>query len=395
MPGILCSVSDPTDSTNMQKWKSGLQLVKHHPQHALEQYSEPGFQLACVYHPEVCQAPRILVTTSHVIAFYGNVYEDDLASGADSEALCRTLLDRFLKDGADALQHLNGRYDIAVWDRHERILYFVSDRFGANRHYFVQRTGELHVACEVKALAPLLDRIEIDPAGLASMLSFGFHIGDLTILRDVRCLPNARRLEYRSAEHQLKIEKYWDYPYGELEPWRESEEELAGKLHGHLVHALKRRLKDVSKVLLPLSGGLDSRAMAGLLAQSGFSGEVLAYSYGQPSSRDVRYGRAIAKKLGYRHVIIPTPDDFMLRHLEQASWRFDAEWSSELNWGPRFSHSHPNLGDTHGYLVLSGMFGDLILGEGAFVGEYRRRAGDAPQPVARLEEVFLACNTEY
>jgi len=395
MPGILCSVYDPADLTIDPKWQLGLELVQHHPEHVLEQYSEPGFRLACLYHPEVCQAPRILVTERHVLACYGNIYEDDLASVSDGEPLCRALLDRFLKQGADGLKHLNDRYDIAVWDRNERVLHFVSDRFGANRHYLLQRPGALHLACEVKALAAFLDRIEVDPAGLASMLSFGYHLGDLTILRDIRCLPNARHLEYRAADEQLSIDRYWNYPYGELEPLPGTEAELAAQLHGHLLTALKRQLRGVQKILLPISGGLDSRTMAGLLAQSGFSGEVLAYSYGQPSSRDVRYGRAIAKKLGYRHVTIPTPPDFLTRHLEQAAWRFDAEWSAELNWGPRFSHTHPKLGDTHGYIVLSGMFGDLIMGEGAYVGEYRRRLGDMPQPVARLEEVFFTCNQEY
>lgn len=395
MPGILCSAYNPTDATIEPKWRRGLELVQHPPAHVLEQYGEPGFQLACLYHPEVCQGHRILVSEHFVLAYYGNIYEDDLIAVSDGEPLCRVLLDRFLKGGADALQHLNGRYDIAVWDRRNRVLHFVSDRFGANRHYVLKRSGVLHIACEVKALAVFLDYIEVDPAGLASMLSFGYHIGDLTILKDVKCLPNARYLKYCAADDWLRIDRYWNYPYGELEPLPGTEAELAAALHDHLLTALKRRLRGVRKVLLPISGGLDSRTMAGLLAQSGFAGDVLAYSYGQRSSRDVRYGRAIAKKLGYRHVIVPTPGDFMTRHLEQAAWRFDAEWSAELNWGPRFSHSHPILGDTHGYLVLSGMFGDLILGEGGFVGEYRRRAGDIPQPVARLMEIFLACNKEY
>lgn len=395
MPGIVCSVYDPADLAIDPKWQLGLEWLRHDPAYVLERYTEPGFQLACLYHPEVCQAPRILVTERHVLACYGNIYEDGLASMEGGETLCHTLLSRFLKRGADALQHLNGRYDIAVWDRRDRILHFVSDRFGANRHYLLQRPGALHLACEVKVLALFLDRVEIDPAGLASMLSFGFHLGDLTLLRHIQCLLNARHLEYRASDDRLSNDRYWNYPYGELEPLPGTEAELAAQLHDHLLTALKRQLRDVKKILLPISGGLDSRTMAGLLAESGFSGEVLAYSYGQPSSRDVRYGRAIAKKLGYRHVTIPTPPDFLTRHLEEASWRFDAEWSAELNWGPRFSHLHPKLGDTHGFVVLSGMFGDLILGEGAYVGEYRRRSGDMPQPVARLQEVFFSCNQEY
>lgn len=395
MPGILCSVFSPNNPGLSQKWQHGLELLRHHPEHILEQHTEPGLHIACVYHPEVCQGPRILTGEHHVLAYYGNLYEDRWAHIDDSRAFNEALLNTFVERGPDGLKHLNGRYDIVVWDRRTRILHHVGDRFGANRHYLLKRPGALHLACEVKALAPHLDRIEADPAGLASMLSFGFHLGDLTLLRGVKCLPNARMVQYRAGMDEMTLDSYWAYPYGEAEPWRESEAEIGEALHEHLKRAVARRMHGANKILLPISGGLDSRTMAGLLAGSGFSGEVLAYSYGQASSRDVRYGRAIARKLGYRHVTIPTPDDLVTRHLEEAAWVFDAEWSAELNWGPRFSHRHASLGDTRDHRVLSGMFGDLILGEGAFVGEYRRLCGDDPQPMDRLAAAFFQCNQEY
>jgi asparagine synthetase B (glutamine-hydrolysing) len=388
MPGILCSIYGLADPCIEPGWQRGLELVQHQPEHVLEQYSEPGFRLACVYHPEVCQSSRILVTTDFVLAYYGNIHDDDRAQLFGGETLCQGLLDTFIAHGVDDLKHLNGRYDIAIWDRRARVLNLVSDRLGANRHYYLQRPGCLHIACEVKALAVFLNHIEIDPTSLASMLSFGYHLGDLTILRGVKCLPHARHLEYRASTDTLGIERYWNYPYGELEPWPANKAELAEALHRHLGRALERRLRNVEKVLLPLSGGLDSRTVAGLLAQSGFSGEVLAYSFGQASSRDVRYGRAIARKLGYRHIHIPTPGDFMTRHLEQAAWRFDAEWPADSNWGARFSHTHPALGDTRGYAVLSGFMGDIVLGSDRY--SYRRKTGDLPLSTQKLTEAFFA-----
>jgi len=386
MPGILCSAYDPTDETVEPKWRRGLEWVRHQPAHIVEQYSEPGFQLACIYHPGVCQGPRVLVTERHVLALYGNLYDEDL-HGADGEVLCRILLDRFVQGGASRLQHLNGRYDIAVWDRRARVLTFISDRFGANRHYALRRPGALHLACEVKAVAVFLDHIEVDPTGLASLLSFGYNLGDLTLLRGVNCLPQARHIEFRPTTDTFRMERYWNYPYGELETRTASETKLAEELHQHLARALKRQMRNVEKVLLPMSGGLDSRTMAGLLAQSDYAGEVLSYSYGQSSSRDVRYGRAIARKLGYRHIHIPTPVDFMTRHLEQAAWRFDAEWPADSNWGARFSHTHPALGDLRRYTVLSGFMGDVILGSDRY--DYRSKAGNIPLGADQLAAIFF------
>jgi asparagine synthetase B (glutamine-hydrolysing) len=279
-----------------------------------------------------------------------------------------------------------------VWDRRARVLHWVGDRFGANRHYFHHRPGALHIACEVKALAPWLDAIQVDPAGLASMLTFGYHISDLTILKGAHCLPNARRLMYLAGEDALRLERYWNYPYGEAQPLQGSEDDLAEALHAHLSTALRRQLRGADKILLPISGGLDSRTMAGLLEQSGFDGEVLAYSFGQTTSRDVRYGRAIARKLGYRHVHIPAPVDFLTRHLEDAAWRFDAEWSAKNAW-IHFAHQYLPTDSLSGYAALHGLMGDIVLGSDLF--GYQAKVGNSPQPIEVLRQVFLQVHVSY
>lgn len=334
--------------------------------------------------------PRLWVTDHHVIACYGSLYEVALP---EDEGLCAALLDAYLTRGPDALKHLNGRYNIAIWDRRARVLQFFGDRLGSYRHYGFQNNDALHLSCEVKTLALFQHSVEIDPAGLASMLSFGYHLGPLTLLKQIQCLPNACDLTYVAASHTLTLARYWRFPYGEQPSLTGTADELAEALHAHLTTALKRQLRGVDKLLLPLSGGLDSRTMAELLQQSGFSGEVQTYSFGQTSSRDRRYGQAIAKKLGYPHLSLPTPADFMTRHLEEDAWLFDAEWSAEMHWPVRFAYRDPVLGDRTGWHALSGMFGDIVLGSDRF--GYRRTAGDTPLDAHTLRSLFYRINQEY
>lgn len=334
--------------------------------------------------------PRLWVTDHHVIACYGTLYEDTLPA---NEGLCAALLAAYVKHGPDALKHLNGRYNIAVWDRRARVLQFFGDRFGAYRHYGFQDSDALHLSCEVKTLALFQHSVEIDPAGLASMLSFGYHLGPLTLLKQIQCLPNACDLTYAAATRTLTLARYWRFPYGEQPSLTGTADELAEALHAHLTTALKRQLRGVDKLLLPLSGGLDSRTLAELLHQSDFSGEVQAYSFGQTSSRDRRYGQAIAKKLGYPHLSLPTPADFVTRHLEEDAWLFDAEWSAEMHWPVRFAYRDPALGDRSGWHALSGMFGDIVLGSDRF--GYRRAAGDTPLDAHTLRSLFYRFNQEY
>lgn len=392
MPGIHVSIFDPRDPTPGRDFEVGLNLVVEHTDLMVERHSEPGLRVCCIYHTEVCTGPRLVVTRDHVLAYYGNVYRTEATDGTDTIRHANDLLQDFVAGGIDALQHLNGRYDIALFDRRSRVFHFVSDRFGAHRHYMRHAPGALHLACEVKALAPHLKTITLDPAGLASMLTFGYHIGDLTTLSDIACLPNACQLEFDLDCDRLQIRRYWDYPFGEAEPQSGSEGELAEALYHRLAAALQRQLRGVRAVLLPLSGGLDSRTMAGLLARSGFTGNVLAYSYGQASSRDVRYGREIARRLGYRHVTIPTPTDFIVHDIEEDAWRFDAEWSAEVHWATRFAYRDPCLGDTTGYCVLSGMFGDIMLGSESY---HRRSLDDKILNANELAQAYFLINQEY
>jgi len=120
---------------------------------------------------------------------------------------------------------------------------------------------------------------------------------------------------------------------------------------------------------------------------------VLAYSYGQASSRDVRYGQQLARRLGFRHVAIPTPRDFVVHAIAEDAWRFDAEWSSELHWAVRFAYRDRCLGETSGYRVLSGMYGDVILGSDRF--HYRRKLGEAPLNLEGLSDAFFLTLQEY
>jgi hypothetical protein len=59
----------------------------------------------------------------------------------------------------------------------------------------------------------------------------------------------------------------------------------------------------------------------------------------------------------------------------------------------RYSHRHSKLGETHGYTLLSGLMGDIVLGSDLF--GYRQKAGENPVPLETLREVFLDCHISY
>ncbi len=69
--------------------------------------------------------------------------------------------------GPDCLQHLNGQFAIAIWDRRQQTLFLARDRMGVRPIFYTINAGRLIFGSEVKALlaAPGV-QAEIDPAAL-------------------------------------------------------------------------------------------------------------------------------------------------------------------------------------------------------------------------------------
>lgn len=394
MPGLLWSTFGPAEATVEARWRIGLALATPTSDFHVDEYAEPGFLLAVVYRKTIFTATRIWAEGDYVIACYGEIHEQDWPVREAGEALCKRLLARFVAEGEAGLQHLNGRYDVVVWHRESRRLTHVSDRFGAHRHYWCQRPGLVAVACEVKALAPLLDDIRVSAAGLIGPLQLGHQLADYTVVDGIRRLPNALTLRCRGRVGEVDIQRYWNYPYGELATEAAASiDESAETLFALLQASVRRRLREVDKVLLPLSGGLDSRTLAGVIAHIGYTGDVVSYTFGQPSSHDVRYARAIAKAVGVEHRVIPTPPDFIARFIEDDAWRFDGEWAGELGWMFRHGHDAAEIRDTRDYCVVSGMYGDMVMGIDRY--RFRRRLGDQPLDVASLVDNFHGSDKGY
>lgn len=64
------------------------------------------------------------------------------------------------------------------------------------------------------------------------------------------------------------------------------------------------------KVLLVLSGGLDSAVTLYNLIQREFDVEAITFDYNQRHKKEIQSAKALAKKVGIKHDIIPVPAEF-------------------------------------------------------------------------------------
>ena len=181
--------------------------------------------------------------------------------------------------GVECLDHFNGDFAIAVWDRDRRELFLARDRFGV-RPLFLATNDGLAFASEAKALLRLpAARRELDPLGLVESFTTWSILPDRSAFKGIRELAPAHFLRW--GERGLIEERRWwdiEFPRVDADPARDSaalEEELLDLLFD----ATRLRRRADVPVAAYLSGGLDSSAIAAI-AQQVSPEELLSFGVG-------------------------------------------------------------------------------------------------------------------
>lgn len=137
-----------------------------------------------------------------------------------------------------------------------------------------------------------------------------------------------------------------------------SEEELIHKGSELWDVAINKSFQNAKACVVPLSGGLDSRAILGGLLNCTEATNIYTYTFGTPGSLDFEIGNFIAKKIGTRHIEFP-----LTQHLY--SLDEELEYSKRINHQTILFHHPPIfhiLNSFSDYQVWSGFMGDPLTG---------------------------------
>jgi asparagine synthase (glutamine-hydrolysing) len=215
------------------------------------------------------------------------------------------------------LPRLVGMFVFALWDRHERRLVLVRDRFGIKPLYFAQRGDSFVFGSELKAFfaAPGF-RGEIDRDALADYLRFSYVPAPRSIFRDVAKLPPGHLLvaEQNGAARQ---QRWWDMRplvvAGLERPLTLSPGEAEDQLDRLLRQAVGSRMIADVPLGAFLSGGIDSSTVvAQMQAQASLPVRTFTIGFSQPDYDESRNAAAVARHLGTEHTAIElAPADAM------------------------------------------------------------------------------------
>ena len=240
--------------------------------------------------------------------------------GFRDESDLELVLRLYQEKGEQFIHNLEGVFVLAIWDHDQQKLVVANDRFGLYPLYYAHYGGKLIFAPETKGI--LCDpnfHTELDLTALAEYVRFQHLLGDKTFFEGLKLLPNASILRYNVRTNSLNVQPYWDFLQIPQLPATLNFEDATEEASRLLKAAVDKLTTGNYRLGVYLSGGVDSRAILGLISRDLFP--ITTVTFGQRGCRDMMYAQEIAAKVGTEHHYFEFSDgkwveDFVGLHLE-------------------------------------------------------------------------------
>jgi asparagine synthase (glutamine-hydrolysing) len=319
------------------------------------------------------------------------------------------VLHAYARYGERCVEHLRGMFAFAIWDARRRRLLLARDRLGIKPLYYAQADGALLFGSEIKAvLAAGLLPVRFNRAAIPEFLAQRYIAGTETFFDGVRKLLPGHVLSW-SARDGVRERRYWSLPAA-VDDTPRTLDEQAAQVRARFTDAVRSHL--VSDVPLGcfLSGGVDSSALAALMAtMSGEPIRTFSVGFAERAFSELGYARRVAESIGSEHRDVEISAQEFFGALPSLIWHEDEPIafpsSVPLYFVSRLARDHVKV-------VLTGEGADeLFLGYNRYrvtalnerlgrawravaPGPVRRAAGDAvrrlPSPLRRYgQRTFL------
>ncbi|MFT6690591.1 MAG: asparagine synthase (glutamine-hydrolyzing) [Colwellia sp.] len=262
--------------------------------------------------------PRVEEAHNCVISYNGEVYNYleirtvleakgyTFETGSDTEVVLKA----YIEYGVDCLQHFNGMFAIAIWDGNKKELFLARDRLGVKPVYYYQTQDEFIFASETKAILKGLDsKPALNLQLIDSYMSFGYIPGENTLHQGIKRLMPGHYAVISGSE--IKITEYWDLKFDNQDD--KGFDYYVDESKKLLESAIDLRLRSDVPLGIFLSGGIDSSAVVGLLAdkvKEPLKTFSIGYDFGKGFD-ETPYAQIIADKFKTEHHEIKiTPSQF-------------------------------------------------------------------------------------
>ncbi len=331
------------------------------------------------------------------IVFNGEIYNHASirpqleAAGHRYKTRCdtETIVHAYEQWGDACVERFRGMFAFAIWDAPKRRLLLARDRLGIKPLYWTRVGNRLLFGSEIKAiLASGLVSAEANEPAIPELLSTRYLSGTETLFKGIHRLLPGHLLVFEDG--QVATRQWWDVPVGREndEAATISDDRAVAEFRARLEDAVRTRLMADVPLGMFLSGGLDSSAIAALMAgMIDRPLQTFSVAFKQRAFSELDYARQVSSAIrADAHEIVIDDHDFF-GALPKLVWHED-EPIAHTSSVPLYFVSR--LAREHVKVVLTGEGSDELLAGYAKYGKalINWRAGGlwsvAPEPMRRF-----------
>ena len=225
-----------------------------------------------------------------------------------------TIVHAYEQWGDDCVLRFRGMFAFAIWDAPKRRLLLARDRLGIKPLYWTRVGDRLLFASEIKGILESgLVEARVNEQALPEVLATRATAGEDTLFRGIHKLLPGHLLTL--VDGNVQVRRYWDVPASPepaaaAEPRRERGDD-AEAFRALLDESVRVRLMSDVPLGVFLSGGIDSSAIAGLMARHVGKLQTFSVAFADRACNELEYSREVASAIGAEnHEVIVGDHDF-------------------------------------------------------------------------------------
>ncbi|MFO7256780.1 MAG: hypothetical protein DIU61_003735 [Bacteroidota bacterium] len=226
---------------------------------------------------------------------YGNIYTQGVIVELSGKVLSdQALADLIVTHGPKAVNYLEGAFVIAVDDSRHGV-WCANDPFAAMPLYYKLTSKELVITTRPENLR-ISSVDELNIPGIIAALSSGYPWGELTLLKEWKVLRPGHVITI-DLSNKESVSGYF---------LPETDENVRGfQTPQEVLEAFDRNLESIAsrykRILIPLSGGVDSRLIAVRCHTLGIPFEAITFVANVPDGDDFDIASRLVKVFGVKH----------------------------------------------------------------------------------------------
>ena len=313
------------------------QSLLHEPYYSVQQIPCSEESVAVIVNPEIDDMICGMAHNAEMgvsLGFYGEFYGPQFQSAASGDDVGRILLRMYLELENKFPQSLDGSYVIFVADGRLRRFLLFNDYYASRPVFYGMQGGRLYFSPEAKGVArmPGYDA-GVDEDALVAFLMNGTPLAEQTFFKNVKPLPPGTVLTVENGR-MTRTESSRYVPCGDAID--RGDDYYVEGLSALLLKAVGKQLRNLDRAFVPLSGGVDSRLIAGCMHRlTGARLHTISWGIDENlANSDAAIARQVANFLGSDHHFARRESERLQRDLGEMLYRIDG-----LNDDPAF-HSN-------------------------------------------------------